>query len=62
MKKLTVIILVAATITACNNSAEGDKKTDSATIQDNTRVSTDTKGDTSSYDRMSNKTSDSTQQ
>ena len=59
MKKLTLIILVSIFIAACNNSAEGDRSRDTLNPDVNTGTAIDTAGDTSSYERMPNKISDS---
>ncbi len=61
MKKLMVLAFLGL-ILACNNSAETEKTKDSTNVDANTHTSTESKGDTSSYDRMPNKMTDSTQQ
>jgi hypothetical protein len=60
MKKL-VFILVAALCFSCTNSGEGSNKNDSTEPDVNTGTMQDTQtGDTSSYQRMPEMTTDST--
>lgn len=61
MKILTLAICIWGLIAACNNDANGDMQKDTVQIDVSTQGNTDA-GDTSSYDRMSNKVTDSTQQ
>ena len=60
MKKLIPLILLVAIVMACNNSADNVQTKDSMNVDVNTH--TETNKDTSSYDRMPNKTHDSMQQ
>jgi hypothetical protein len=60
MKKLSLVLFAGLLAAACNNSAEDDKKKDSVNVDVNTKTATDPVGDTSSYDRMPNKLTDST--
>jgi hypothetical protein len=60
MKKLIPFILFVAVLMACNNSADNVKTRDSVNVEMNTH--NETNKDTSSYERMTNKTNDSTQQ
>ena len=57
MKKLIPVILFVSMLTACNNSADTEKTTDSVNVDINT--SNETNKDTSSYERMPNKINDS---
>ncbi len=61
MKKIVPVILFVATLTACNNAADNTEMKDSTNVDVNTRnnMSADTSSDTSSYERMPNKTTDS---
>jgi predicted component of type VI protein secretion system len=60
MKKLIPLILFAAIVMGCNNSADNVQTKDSVNVDVNTHD--ETNKDTSSYDRMPNKTNDSMQQ
>jgi hypothetical protein len=64
MKKIISIILFATILVACNNAADTVQTKDSTNVDVNTKTGTtpEASGDTSSYERMSNKTTDSTQQ
>jgi len=61
MKKLTLAMVVALIVGACNNTGDGDKNKDTVIIDVSNQGNTDA-GDTASYERMSNKITDSTQQ
>ena len=52
-------MLISIFIAACNNSAEGDKSKDTVNTDVNTGTTIDNTGDTSSYERMPNKITDS---
>lgn len=60
MKALFLLIIIGLLTTACNNSGDSDKKKDSVNVDVNTSTTTDHSGDTTSYDRMQNKLTDST--
>ena len=60
MKKLIPLILLVTISMACNNSADNVKTKDSVNVEMNTN--NETNKDTSSYERMTNKINDSTQQ
>jgi hypothetical protein len=60
MKTLFLFLLLAV-ITACNNSSEGEAKKDSL-LNDPVYHVPSEKGDTSSYDRMPDKITDSSEQ
>ena len=60
MKKFIPFMLCVVIAMACNNSADTSKTKDSTNVNVNT--GTMPGHDTSSYERMSNKTTDSTQQ
>jgi uncharacterized lipoprotein NlpE involved in copper resistance len=59
MKKLILAMLVSVCMVGCNNSAEGDRSRDTLNPDVNTGTIIDTAGDTSSYERMPNKITDS---
>ena len=72
MKKI-IMVLITGVIIACNNSGDSEISNDSTNYQDNKdrnnrnttvydSASGKQNGDTSSYDRMPNKVSDSTPQ
>ncbi len=60
MKKMIPVALVVAILMACNNAADTSKTTDSVNVDVNTK--TEPQKDTSSYERMPNKTNDSLHQ
>jgi hypothetical protein len=60
MKALFLLIITWLLATACNNSGDSDKKKDSVNIDVNTGTTTDHSYDTTSYDRMPDKMTDST--
>ncbi|MFI5132247.1 MAG: hypothetical protein ACHQFX_19750 [Chitinophagales bacterium] len=63
MKNIVSVILVATVLMACNNAADTTQTKDSTNVDINTKTETAPRGpgDTSSYERMSNKTNDSIQ-
>jgi hypothetical protein len=60
MKKIIPVILFLVIVTACSNSADKEKTKDSVNVKSSNGNGEPSK-DTASYDRMSNKISDSTQ-
>ena len=56
MKRIGPFIIIVMIVIACNNAAENTEARDSTNVDVNTRTNIDTAKDTSSYERLSNKT------
>jgi hypothetical protein len=59
--KCVILFLLAGMITACNNASDGEVKKDSL-LNDPVYHVPNEKGDTSSYERMPDKVTDSSEQ